>query len=144
MKITFTHYTKNNELRVSTRSFEQFVDKVKTDSKNSSVARFREYVPMLDSGYQYYKGMKTWTHVMPAAEFTKDDNGNLLFKATTGLLLLSFANITDADGVEGVKRSVAFLPSTFCVVKSADGLGVHIFLRYTYKSGSLPSDEAAA
>lgn len=59
MKITFTHYTNNNELRVSTRSFEQFVDKVKTDSKNSSVARFREYVPMLDSDYQYYKGMKT-------------------------------------------------------------------------------------
>ena len=144
MKITFTHYTNNNELRVSTRSFEQFVDKVKTDSKNSSVARFREHVPMLDSGYQYYKGMKTWTHVMPAAEFTKDDNGNLQFKATTGLLLLSFANITDADGVEGVKRSVAFLPSTFCVVKSADGLGVHIFVRYTDESGSIPSDEAAA
>ena len=52
MKITFTHYTKNNELRVSTRPFEQFVDKVKTDSKNSFVARFREYVPMLESGYQ--------------------------------------------------------------------------------------------
>ena len=35
-------------------------------------------------------------------------------------LMLRFGNITDADGVEGVKRSVAMLPSTFAALEGAD------------------------
>lgn len=144
MKITFTHNTRNNELVVSARSFEQFVSKVKTDSRNMAVTRFREHVPLLDYGYQDYRGMNTWTHVMPAAVFGKDENGNLAFKFPTGLLLLSFVDITDVDGIEGVKRSVAFLPSTFCVVESADAKGVHVLVRYADEKGLLPEDDTAA
>ena len=51
-------------------------------------------------------------HIYPAAEFAKDENNNLKMKACNGILMLKFGNITDADGVEGVKRSVAMLPST--------------------------------
>ena len=144
MKITFAHYNRSNELKVSARTFDQFIDRVKHDSKSLAVTRFRESVPALDFGYQYYKGMKTWTHVMPAAEYSKDDSGNLVFKASTGLLLLSFNDITDMDGVEGVKRSVAFLPSTFCVVESADAKGVHVLVSYADENNQLPTDETSA
>ena len=29
---------------------------------------------------QYYKGIKEWQHVYPAAEFNKDESGNLVFQ----------------------------------------------------------------
>ena len=59
-------------------------------------------------------------------------------------MLLSFSNLADADGVEEAKRSAAFLPSTFAAVESADGLGIHILVKYTDDDGKLVEEESAA
>ena len=110
------------------------------DSKNT-VTHFREYVPSMENNYKYYKDMPTWKHIYPAAEFAKDENNNLKMKACNGILLLKFGNITDVDGVEGVKRSVAMLPSTFAALEGADGKSVIVLVKYSNEANSLPTDE---
>lgn len=113
------------------------------DSKNT-VTHFREYVPSMENNYKYYKDMPTWKHIYPAAEFAKDENNNLKMKACNGILLLKFGNITDVDGVEGVKRSVAMLPSTFAALEGADGKSVIVLVKYSNEANSLPTDETDA
>lgn len=98
----------------------------------------------MESGYEYYKDMPTWKHIYPAAEFAKDENNNLKMKTCNGILLLKFGNITDVDGVEGVKRSVAMLPSTFAALEGADGKSVIVLVKYSNETDSLPTDETDA
>ena len=88
--------------------------------------------------------MPKWMHIYPAAEFTKDDNNNLKMKAFNGILLLKFGNITDVDGVEGVKRSVAILPSTLAAITGADGKTVIVLIKFQGENDSLPTSEADA
>ena len=83
-------------------------------------------------------------HIYPAAEFAKDENNNLKMKACNGILMLKFGNITDADGVEGVKRSVAMLPSTFAALEGADGKSVIVLVKFSNEDDSLPAEEADA
>lgn len=144
MKITLVRTTKKNDLRLSLKTFEQLLQQMADEKTGNRVEAFREAVSQLYDGYSHYKGMDTWTHVYPAAEYAKDGNGNLLFQKSTGLLLLSFSNLADADGVEEAKRSAAFLPSTFAAVESADGLGIHILVKYTDDDGKLAEEESAA
>ena len=144
MKITLVRNTKKNDLRLSLKTFEQLLQQMADEKTGNRVEAFREAVSQLYDGYSHYKGMDTWTHVYPAAEYVKDGNGNLLFQKSTGLLLLSFSNLADADGIEEAKRSAAFLPSTFAAVESADGLGIHILVKYTDDDGKLAEEEAAA
>ena len=88
--------------------------------------------------------MPTWMHIYPAAEFAKDENNNLKMKACNGILMLKFGNITDADGVEGVKRSVAMLPSTFAALEGADGKSVIVLVKFSNEDDLLPAEEADA
>lgn len=88
--------------------------------------------------------MPTWHRVYPAAEFQKDENGNLRMKAFNGLLLLSFRNILKPEDVQLVKKQAAFLPSTLIAVTGADGRSVEILVKFTDEKGELPTDEEHA
>ncbi|MEE0421874.1 MAG: VapE family protein, partial [Prevotella sp.] len=82
--------------------------------------------------------------IYPAAEFAKDENNNLKMKACNGILMLKFGRITDVDGAEGVKRSVAMLPSTFAALEGADGKSVIVLVKFSNEEDSLPAEEAEA
>ena len=101
-------------------------------------------VPSMNFGYDGYKDMPTWHRVYPAAEFQKDENGNLRMKAFNGLLLLSFRNILKPEDVLLVKKQAAFLPSTLIAVTGADGRSVEILVKFTDEKGELPTDEEHA
>lgn len=88
--------------------------------------------------------MPTWHRVYPAAEFQKDENGNLRMKAFNGLLLLSFRNILKPEDVQLVKKQAAFLPSTLIAVTGADGRSVEILVKFIDEKGELPTDEEHA
>lgn len=124
MKVTIVHTNNKKQLLVSTKTMEKLLQRIAKDDSRLTVTHFRESVPYMESGYEYYKDMSTWMHIYPAAEFAKDENNNLKMKTCNGILMLNFGNITDVDGVEGVKRSVAMLPSTFAALEGADGKSV--------------------
>ena len=144
MKITITHRNNKNQLLVSTKSLERFLERIVNDDAKNTVANFREYVPWLTNGYDGYKNMATWMHVHPAAEFQKSENGLLKMKQNNGVLLLTFVNIKDDGGVDAVKQKVASLPSTLAAFMGADGISLNVLVKYALAKGSLPDDEVEA
>ena len=144
MKITITHRNNKNQLLVSTKSLERFLERIVNDDAKNTVANFREYVPWLTNGYDGYKNMATWMHVHPAAEFQKSENGLLKMKQNNGVLLLTFVNIEDDGGVDAVKQKVASLPSTLAAFMGADGISLNVLVKYALAKGSLPDNEVEA
>lgn len=144
MKITITHRNNKNQLLVSTKSLERFLERIVNDDAKNTVANFREYVPWLTNGYDGYKNMATWMHVHPAAEFQKSENELLKMKQNNGVLLLTFVNIKDDGGVDAVKQKVASLPSTLAAFMGADGISLNVLVKYALAKGSLPDNEVEA
>lgn len=144
MKVTIVHTNNKNQLLVSTKTMEKLMERFARDDSKLTITHFRESVPYLSNNYEGYKDLPKWMHIYPAAEFAKDENNNLKMKAFNGILLLKFSNITDVDGVEGVKRSVAILPSTLAAITGADGKTVIVLIKFQGENDSLPTSEADA
>ena len=144
MKVTIVHTNNKKQLLVSTKTMEKLMERFARDDSKLTITHFRESVPYLSNNYEGYKDMPKWMHIYPAAEFAKDENNNLKMKAFNGILLLKFGNITDVDGVEGVKRSVAILPSTLAAITGADGKTVIILIKFQVENDTLPTSEADA
>ena len=144
MKVTIVHTNNKKQLLVSTKTMEKLMERFARDDSKLTITHFRESVPYLSNNYEGYKDMPKWMHIYPAAEFAKDENNNLKMKACNGILLLKFGNITDVDGVEGVKRSVAILPSTLAAITGADGKTVIVLIKFQGENDSLPTSEADA
>ena len=144
MKVTIVHTNNKNQLLVSTKTMEKLMERFARDDSKLTITHFRESVPYLSNNYEGYKDMPKWMHIYPAAEFTKDENNNLKMKAFNGILLLKFGNITDVDGVEGIKRSVAILPSTLAAITGADGKTVIVLIKFQGENDSLPTSEVDA
>ncbi len=144
MKVTIVHTNNKNQLLVSTKTMEKLMERFARDDSKLTITHFRESVPYLSNNYEGYKDMPKWMHIYPAAEFAKDENNNLKMKAFNGILLLKFGNITDADGVEGIKRSVAILPSTLAAITGADGKTVIVLIKFQGENDTLPTSEADA
>ena len=144
MKVTIVHTNNKKQLLVSTKTMEKLMERFARDDSKLTITHFRESVPYLSNNYEGYKDMPKWMHIYPAAEFAKDENNNLKMKAFNGILLLKFGNITDVEGVEGVKRSVAILPSTLAAITGADGKTVIVLIKFQGEKDSLPTLEADA
>lgn len=144
MKVTIVHTNNKKQLLVSTKTMEKLMERFSRDDSKLTITHFREYVPYLSNNYEGYKDLPKWMHIYPAAEFAKDENNNLKMKACNGILLLKFGNITDVDGVEGIKRSVAILPSTLAAITGADGKTVIVLIKFQGENDSLPTSEADA
>ena len=144
MKVTIVHTNNKKQLLVSNKTMEKLMERFARDDSKLTITHFRESVPYLSNNYEGYKDMPKWMHIYPAAEFAKDENNNLKMKAFNGILLLKFGNITDVDGVEGVKRSVAILPSTLAAITGADGKTVIVLIKFQGEKDSLPTSEADA
>lgn len=144
MKVTIVHTNNKKQLLVSTKTMEKLMERFARDDSKLTITHFRESIPYLSNNYEGYKDMPKWMHIYPAAEFAKDDNNNLKMKAFNGILLLNFGNITDVDGVEGVKHSVAILPSTLAAITGADGKTVIVLIKFQGENDSLPTSEADA
>ena len=144
MKVTIVHTNNKKQLLVSTKTMEKLMERFARDDSKLTITHFRESVPYLSNNYEGYKDMPKWMHIYPAAEFAKDENNNLKMKVFNGILLLKFGNITDVDGVEGVKRSVAILPSTLAAITGADGKTVIVLIKFQGENDSLPTSEADA
>ena len=144
MKVTIVHTNNKKQLLVSTKTMEKLMERFARDDSKLTITHFRESIPYLSNNYEGYKDMPKWMHIYPAAEFAKDENNNLKMKAFNGILLLKFGNITDVDGVEGIKRSVAILPSTLAAITGADGKTVIVLIKFQGENDTLPTSEADA
>ena len=127
---------------VSSKTAERFLERIAKDDAKLSVTNFRMSVPLMEADYQYYKGIKEWQHVYPAAEFNKDESGNLVFQKSNGLVMLHFINLMSEQEKDDVKKTVSLLPMTFAAFEGADGRSLIVLVSICNEEGKIPTKEA--
>ena len=144
MKFTITRRNTKNRQTLRTVDIVKWMEQIAHDDAQQTVGKFREEVADSILGYDFHHAIPTWRHVFPAAEFTKDSNGNLMMTRNNGILMLYFDDIIGKESLEKAKTNAAFLPSTYLVVTAADAKGIVVLVRYADENGMLPTDEEVA
>ena len=128
----------------STKTIDSFLERIAKDDSKQSVANFRMSVPLMEGDYQFYKGIKEWQHVYPAAEFGKDESDNLVFKKSNGLLMLHFIHLMTDQEMEAARKAASLLPMTFAAITGADGRSLIVLVCICDEEGKIPEKEADA
>lgn len=144
MKFTITRINRKKKLMVSTKTIGSFLERIAKDDAKQSVAKFRMSVPLMEGDYQYYKGIGEWQHVYPAAEFCKDESGNLIFLKSNGLVMLHFINLMTKQEKDAAKTAASLLPMTFAAIEGADGRSLIVLVSISNEEGKIPTKEADA
>ena len=143
MKLTFVLRNKKNALKLSTKTIESFMERIKTDTKDGAVARRRQqlandnYIDSYDRQYPSHL-------IYPSAEFEKDTNDNLRLKAFNGLVALTIDNLPTPADLEAVKQAAQILHYTLAAFIGPSGHEVIILVKITKADGSMPVDEEDA
>ena len=128
MKLTFVLRNKKNALKLSTKTLESFIERIKTDTKDGAVSRRRK---QLSTG-EYMDGYDRMypSHLIyPSAEFEKDDNDNLRMKAFNGVVALTIDGLEDQKETDAVKRAAQILHYTLAAFVGPSGREVIILVR---------------
>jgi hypothetical protein len=138
MKLTFVLRNKKNALKLSTRSLESFIERIKTDTKDGAVARRRRqlsYGDHIEGFDQQYP-----SHLIyPSAEFEKDDNDNLRMKTFNGVVALTIDHLEDQADIDAVKRAAQILHYTLAVFVGPSGREVIILVRIAKSDDTYPT-----
>ena len=127
MKLTFVLRDKKNALKLSTKSIENFIERIKTDTKDGAVARRRRQLSYGDHTHGYDRQFPT--HVIyPSAVFEKDDNDNLRMKAFNGVVALTIDGLENQE-IDAVKRAAMILHYTLAAFIGPSGREVIILVR---------------
>ena len=111
MKLTFVLRNKKNALKLSTKTIESFIERIKTDTKDGIVARRRKqlsyggYIDGFDSQYPSHL-------IYPSAVLEKDDNDNLRMKSFNGIVALTVDGLESKAEIDAVKRAAQILHYT--------------------------------
>ena len=144
MKFTITRINKQNKLHVSKKTTERFLERIAKDDAKQSVQNFRMSAPLMNGNYEYYNGMREWRHVMPVAEFDKDESDNLVFQTFNGLAMLVFDQLSNHAAIAHAKQAASYLPMTFAAIEGADGRSLIVLVCVRDEKGNLPDTESDA
>ena len=111
MKLTLVLRDKKNALKLSTKTIESFMERIKSDTKDRTVGRRREQIRYTESIENYDRQFPSHL-IYPSAEFEKDENDNLRMKTFNGVVALTVEGLETAAEVEAVKRAAQILHYT--------------------------------
>ena len=135
MKLTFVLRDKKNALKLSTKTLERFVERIKTDTKDGAVARRRRqlsYGEHIDGFDRLYP-----SHLIyPSAEFEKDDNDNLRMKTFNGVVALTVDGLENQTEIDAVKRAAQILHYTLAAFVGPSGREVIILVKIEKADGT--------
>lgn len=144
-KITIsTKDTGRGKSSMSRMDLGQFLESIKTDSRSGYVAKFRETMPYIVGHPERFNYIDRIPRICVGAEYMKRPDGEVVFCAYNGWLLLEADGLSNAVEVETVKREAAVLPQTLAAFMGSCGTSVKILVRATLPDGSLPQNEQQA
>ena len=135
MKFTFVLKNKKNALKISTKSLERFIERIKTDTKDGAVARRRrqlsygDYVGGFDRQYPSHL-------IYPSAVFEKDDNDNLRMKTFNGVVALTVDHLEGQAEIDAVKQAAQVLHYTLAAFVGPSGHEVIVLVRIEKAEGA--------
>ena len=128
MKLTFVLRNKKNALKLSTKTLERFIERIKTDTKDGAVVRRRKqlsYGEHIDGFDRLYP-----SHLIyPSAEFEKDGNDNLRMKTFNGVVALTVDGLENQTEIDAVKRAAQILHYTLAAFVGPSGREVVILVK---------------
>ena len=141
MKLTFVLRDKKNALKLSTKTIERFVERIKTDTKDRAVGRRREQFWHSEAIDSYDRQFPTHL-VYPSAEFEKDSNDNLRMKTFNGVVKLTIDNLQNAAEIEATKQAARILHYTLAAFTGPSGKEVIILVRIAKAEATYSEEEA--
>ncbi len=135
MKLTFVLRNKKNALKLSTKTLERFMERIKTDTKDGAVARRRRQLGM--GGYTDGFDRQYPLHMIyPSAEFEKDNNDNLRMKTFNGVVALTVDGLENQAEIDAVKRAAQILHYTLAAFVGPSGKEVIILVKIEKTDGT--------
>ena len=137
MKLTLVLRDKKNALKLSTRSIESLMERIKKDTKDGLVTRRRKQLSIDDYIESYDRQFPS--HVIyPSAEFEKDENDNLRMKVFNGVVALTVDDIENQTDIDAVKQAAKILNYTLAAFVGPTGKEVIILVKIIKSDGHSP------
>ena len=142
MKLSVVRVDKKNVTRLSLKTVEWFMERIKKDTKAEDVGKFRQYIAQYgDSGR--FKESTALAMIYPMVEMVKTVNGNLEITGFNSLTWLHVGNLMKPEEIGVVKKASKILPTTFAAFTGADGKSVEILVSVVQQDGvAKPQTEA--
>ena len=144
MKLTIIRTERNQKRRLSMRTLENFIERIRNDNAEEEVTRMRRDLIFYHEDDRVAERLKAVPHIYPAAEMTKDADGTIRFKQMNGVVLLSVGNLQGPDELQLVKKTAQMMPSTLAAFIGISGRSVKILVHVQPMDTALPVDEASA
>ena len=135
MKLTFVLRDKRNALKLSTKTLERFIERIKTDTKDGAVARRRRQLSYGDHTDGFDRQYPSHL-IYPLAEFEKDDNDNLRMKTFNGVVALTIDGLESQADIDAVKRAAQILHYTLAAFVGPSGKEVIILVKIEKANGT--------
>ena len=137
MKLTLVLRDKKNALKLSTRSIESLMERIKKDTKDGLVTRRRKQLSIDDYIESYDRQFPS--HVIyPSAEFEKDENDNLRMKVFNGVVALTVDDVENQTDIDAVKQAAKILNYTLAAFVGPTGKEVIILVKIIKSDGHSP------
>lgn len=144
MKFTAIRKDQRNQMHITTKSVEKFMERIQTDTKNRDVEGLRQHLQQPGSREFEYEQMYRLPMIYPSAELVRDVNGNLTMRQMNGILLLSASHLRGSEVLERVKSVTMTMPTTLAAFVGSSGESVKILVRISRPDGTLPQSEEEA
>lgn len=100
MKFTAIRKDQRNQMHITMKSVEKFMERIQTDTKNRDVEGLRQHLQQPGSREFEYGQMYRLPMIYPSAELVRDVNGNLTMRQMNGILLLSASHLRGSEVLE--------------------------------------------
>lgn len=144
MKFTAIRKDQRNQMHITMKSVEKFMERIQTDTKNRDVEGLRQHLQQPGSREFEYEQMYRLPMIYPSAELVRDVNGNLTMRQMNGILLLSASHLRGSEVLERVKSVTMTMPTTLAAFVGSSGESVKILVRISRPDGTLPQNEEEA
>ena len=136
---------KTHSATISTRDICDFLERIKEDTHNGYIVRFREMYGYAMLKVENYKYIDRIPRVCPSCEYAHDKvSGKRIMKAYNGVVLLEVDGLNNRLETDEVKRQAALLPQTLAAFVGSCGRSVKILVKVSLPGGVLPDNEQVA
>ena len=125
-------------------TMENFIEKVKRESKGQYISRLREALPSMQGSEGRFAYIDKIPRVYPVAEFRRTTDGGRKFKRYNGIVVVEVNQLSGMAEAEYVKQQVSLLPQTYAAFIGSSGRSVKVWIRFSLPDGSLPETEELA
>ncbi len=143
MKLTLIRKDQKNQMHLSTKTMDNFIERIKTDTKSGDVERLRQSL-LMSNRIVGYSQMHKLPVVYPLAELARDANDNLVMRSMNGVVLLSISNVRGQEAQEHIKQLAMSMPATLAAFVGSSGASVKVLVRVSRPDGTLPQAEDEA